>query len=165
LDYRTDVETPSRWYTEKNRKPELQDQWRDVEETVPLGSARAIVAHYPYDLEVDAPFAFGDGSDYEIDWSDPKVKDLRKTGLPVMLRIFATSKPTEVEAELKSRSGSVPCRIYLNGDTRVPLGDFATVLLLPERHLEKGSTYAVSIKGKLDGAPFEKKWTFTTRKE
>jgi hypothetical protein len=162
-DYRTDVQTPSRWYSGEP-KPALRDQWQDVEETVSLGGARrAIVAHYPYDSEPDAPWAFGDGVDHEFDWKDPRIKDLRKCGLPVMVRFFTMAKLTEVEAELRTKKSGVPCRTYLNGDDRVPLGEFATVLLLPEKHLEMGVTYSVSVKGKLDGEPFEKKWSFTTR--
>jgi hypothetical protein len=164
-DYRTDVETPSRWYSGQERNPTHRDLWQDVEETVALGSIRAIVAHYPYDNEPDAPWAFGDGQEVEMDWADPKVKDLRKSGLPIMMRIFATAKPTDVETELRTKAATIPCRVYLNGDPRVQLGEFATVLLLPERHLEKGTSYAVTIKGRLDGAPFERKWSFTTRKE
>lgn len=164
-DYRTDVETPSRWYSGEKQNPAHRDMWQDVEETVALGSIRAIVAHYPYDKEPDAPWAFGEGQESEMTWADPKIRDLRKAGLPIMLRIFATAKPTDVNAELRTKTGSVPCRIYLNGDDRVPLGDFATVLLLPEKHLDKGASYTVSVKAKLDGAPFEKKWSFSTRKE
>jgi hypothetical protein len=164
-DYRTDVQTPSRWYSGET-KPAHRDLWQDVEETVSLGGARrAIAAHYPYEGESDAPWAFGDGADYEFDWKDPRIKDLRKCGLPVMVRIFTIAKLTEVEAELQSKKTGVPCRTYLNGDERVPLGDFATVLLLPEKHLEKGNNYTVKVKGKLDGEPFEKKWSFTTRKD
>jgi len=164
-DYRTDVQTPSKWYSGEP-KAAHRDMWQDVEETISLGGTlRSVIAHYPYDGEADAPWAFGDGLDGELDWADPKVKDLRKCGLPILLRVFATAKPTDVEAELGGKTGAVPCRIYLNGDTRVPLGDFATVLLLPERHLEKGTSYTVTVRGKVDGAPFDRKWSFSTRRD
>jgi hypothetical protein len=164
-DYREDVQTPSRWYSGEV-PPKKQDLWNEVEDTVSLGGTRrAVVSHYPYEGEPDTPFAFGEGEDFEHDWKEPRVKDLRKCGLPVMIRVFTIAKLTEVEAALRSKSTGVACRTYLNGDDRVPLGEFATVLLLPEKHLDKGVTYSVSVKGKLDGEPFEKKWSFTTREK
>jgi hypothetical protein len=82
-----------------------------------------------------------------------------------MVRVFTMAKLSEVEATLRFKKDGVACRTYLSGDDRVPLGEFATVLLLPEKHLDKGVNYSVSVKGKLDGEPFERKWSFTTREK
>jgi hypothetical protein len=113
------------------------------------------------------PLTFGCGERTELNGSDATLdrKGLYTMGLPIMLRFFGGEKLTDVEVELKPKGGrAVSCRKYLNGDERVDMENLPTVVLLPEKPLDKGTTYEVRIKGKLDGTPFERKWEFTTAK-
>jgi hypothetical protein len=164
--YRDDIATPSARFRGET-VAEDRDRWADVEETVQAGSCKTVVAHYPYSGEADAPTTFGYGEFSEVNWSDATLdrKGLYTMGLPIMLRFFGGEKLTDVEFELKPKGGrAVSCRKYVNGDKRVDMENLPTVLLLPEKPLDKGTTYEVRIKGKLDGTPFERKWEFTTQK-
>jgi hypothetical protein len=164
--YRKDIPTPSA----KSRGEtvvEERDRWQDIEEVMKVGSTSVPVSQYPYAGESDAPTTFGGGAGDEAGWSDPVVerKGLYSFGLPIMLRFFGGKDLTEVEFELKPKGGRpVSCRRYLNGDKRVDMANLPTVLLLPERPLDKGTTYEVRIKGKFDRTPFERNWEFTTGK-
>jgi len=164
-EYRKDIATPTRRAAGQT-VAEDRDLWKDVEETVKVGDKHVIVACYPYADEPDAPRVLGDGKRTELGWADPNVKDLNKCGTPIMLRLFIKGAPTDVQAELRKIKGSsVGSRLYLNRDERVDLDDEATVVLLPEKPLEKGASYTVSMKFKLEGVPIEKNWIFTTREK
>jgi len=165
--YRPDIATPSSRSRETVAAD--RDQWVDIEESLSLkAGGKALVSRYPYDAETNAPFTFGDGENWEHGWSDEAVKRKGQTsfGLPVMLRFFGGKELADVDYEVKKKGGyAVSCKKYLNGDKRVELDDLPTVLLLPEKPLDKGTTYTVKISGKLDGTVFEKKWEFTTREK
>jgi hypothetical protein len=164
--YRKDIPTPSSKFRGETVVEE-RDRWQDVEEVIKIGSTIVPLSKYPFDGEADAPTTFGGGAGDEAGWSDPAVdrKGLYSCGVPIMLRFFGGRDLTDVEFEIKPKGGrAVTCRKYLNGDKRVDMENLPTVLLLPEKPLDKGTTYEVRIKGKLDGTPFERKWVFTTQK-
>lgn len=161
--YRPDIETPSKRYG-RDTVVEPRDDWRDVEENLKINARRVVYAHYPYVEEPNAPHAFGDGERMELYWDKEPQYNPGKWGLPIMLRFYTEAKVTDLEYEV--REGSKPprsCRKYLNGDERVDLGPLATILLIPDKRLDFDTAYSVSIKCKVDGAPFSKKWSFTTR--
>jgi len=161
---RPDIATPSARHG-RDTVAEDRDLWQDVEETVKIGDKKAIVAAYPYDGEPDSPTTFGDSERTELGWSDPAMPDQTRVGVPIMLRVFTSGVPSDVKVELRKDKGMpFACRVYVNGDKRVKLEDVATVLVVPERPLERGVTYAISVKAKLGETPFEKAWKFTTRK-
>lgn len=163
LPYRDDIPTPTaRFKDETLVKP--WSEWIDTEDTITLGGMKVPYVRYPYDGESDAPFTCYAG---EEGWEKEEYKHLRNAGVPIMLRFFMKTIPTEVESSLvDGKSKTISCRLYLNGDKRVHrLGGWATVLLLPEEQLRQGEKYAVTIKCKVENAPFERAWTFTTRKE
>ncbi len=165
-EYRKDIATPTSRFRGET-VAEDRDRWAEVEETIQVGSAKVAVAQYPFDGEADAPTTFGGGERTELNWSDPTIdqKGLFTMGLPIMLRFFGGEKITDLDFEVKAKGGrALSCRKYLNGDKRVDMENLPTVLLLPEKPFDKGTTYLVRIKGKLDGTPFERKWEFTTAK-
>ncbi len=164
--YRKDIPTPSAKFRGETVVEE-KDHWLDIEETIKVGSTMVPLARYPFDGETDTPVAFGDGAGDEAGWADPTIerKGLYSFGLPVMLRFFGGKELSEVDYELRKKGGAlVSCKKYLNGDKRIDMEDLPTVLLLPENPFDKGTTYQVRIKGKLDGTPFERKWEFSTAK-
>jgi tetratricopeptide (TPR) repeat protein len=164
--YRDEIATPSARFRGETVTAD-RDRWADVEETLQLGSSKVVVAHYPGNGESDAPTTFGHGERTELNWSDATLdqRGMFTMGLPIMLRFFGGEKLTDVDVELKPKGGrALACRKYLNGDKRVDMENLPTVLLLPEKPLDKGTSYEVRIKGKLDGTPFERKWEFGTAK-
>lgn len=164
LPYREDIPTPS----DRHTRGTVAKDWVDTEETFDLGGRKVPLVRYPHESDKDVPRSFGEPGkgDVEDGWGKSEHEFLRKAGVPVMLRFFGTVKVTEVETKLVSKSGKeIACRTYINGDDRVPgIRDWPTILLVPERDLEKGATYTVIMKSKVDGVPFEKKWSFTTCK-
>ncbi len=163
--YRPDIVTPSARSHET--VAEDRDRWVDIEESLSLkAGGKALISRYPYEGEPNAPSVFGDGENWEHGWQDEGVERKGQTsfGLPIMLRFFGAKALADVDYEVKKKGGyAVSCKKYLNGDKRVDLEDLPTIVLLPEKPLDKGTTYSVKITGKLDGTPFEKKWEFTTR--
>ncbi|MBI2932968.1 MAG: hypothetical protein HYY16_15090 [Planctomycetes bacterium] len=163
IDCRPDIATPSTRYA-RATVAEERDNWQDVEQTIKIADKRVIVVHYPYEGEPDAPYAFGDGKKSEHGWADPKIRFLRRCGLPIMLRFYTDVKLTDVKVSFrKAKGSSVLVRLYLDRDPRVALYNLPTVLILPEKHLDPSTEYSVQIKCKLNGVPFEKKWSFRTR--
>ncbi len=165
-EYRRDIATPTSRFRGETIA-EDRDRWTDVEETIQVGTSKVAVAQYPFDGEPDAPTTFGGGERTELNWSDPTIdqKGLFTMGLPIMLRFFGGEKITDLDFDVKAKGGrALSCRKYLNGDKRVDMENLPTVLLLPEKPFDKGATYQVRIKGKLDGTPFERKWEFATGK-
>jgi hypothetical protein len=164
--YRKEIATPSA--RARETVAEARDNWVDVEDSVALkAGGRVLLARYPFEGELDAPVGFGHGRN-EYGWQDKTVesKGLSSYGLPIMLRFFGGKELSDVACEVKKKGGyALSTRDYVTGDKRVELGDLPTVLLLPEKPLDKGTDYVVKIKGKLDGTPFEKKWEFKTREK
>lgn len=171
LRYRSDITTPTTRAANAT-VAEARDRWRDVEQTLAIGSQRVIYSYYPYSDEPDAPWAFGDGEGSEHRWHDPAIKSLLFCGTPIMLRFFTRGKEGEarlenVRAEVRKEKGpSVRCRLYLTGDKRVEMNSsHPTILILPEKQLERDTPYRVSIKCTLSGVAFEKAWSFRTRRD
>lgn len=164
-EYRKDIATPSA--RTRGTVAEDRDLWRDVEETLRLDrGGSALVSKYPYDDESDAPWQFGHGAFSEYGWDDPVIKQtgLFSFGAPISLRFVGGVQLTDVDYDIRRKKGCpISVRKYLTGDKRVELGELPTVLLLPERPLDRETAYTVRIKGKLDGTPFDYKWEFTTR--
>jgi hypothetical protein len=162
LPFREDIPTP----TQKFKGETVVQSWIDVEETVDINGKKAPIVCYPYPNEQDAPgvFSNGRGSMESGGWAKSEHDLLEKAGVPIMLRCYLEASFTDVTAELRDSSGLRRCRIYQNGDPRINFHrNYATVLILPEKHLDPGVEYTVSIKSKLDEVPFEKTWIFRTR--
>ena len=163
LPYRDDIPTPTaRFKDETLVKP--WSGWVDTEETILVNGKKVPYVRYPYDGEPDAPWRFYSGED---GWAKDEYKHLRDTGVPIMLRFFAKVTPSDVKTRLTDENHKVlDCRLYLNDDKRLLSCDnWATVLLVPESQLAQGKKFTVSIDCRIDGTPFEKAWSFTTRKE
>ncbi len=158
--YRPDIATPSRHYG-RETVAEEKDRWTDLEERIRIGGKDLVLSKYPYEGESDAPWSYGSG--IELSWNDPK-PDTWRCGLPIMIRFFVEAELTDVETELRKDKGwPVGCRRYLTGDERVDLKPCATILLIPEKRLDKDTKYHITIKCKVGGTPYERKWSFTTR--
>jgi len=163
LPYRDDIPTPSgRFKDETVVKP--WSDWVDTEDTVQIKGMKVPFVRYPYDGEPDAPLLCYGGED---GWARSEYKFLDKAGVPIMLRIFEKATPTMIETTLLEPDGkTIPCRLYLNGDIRVPaMADWATLLLIPERQLVAGQKHTITMKCTINDVPFESSWTFTTRKQ
>ena len=160
VEYRNDVPTPSKRYTTDTLAQE-HGGWIDTEETTTLNGKKVPFVRYPFDGEQDTPRAFIG----EYGWAESEISFLTKAGIPVMIRFFGKCVVGEAIANLKDSSGlSVPCRLYRDGDARVQFHvAMPTILLVPERELEKGTKYTVTVTCTLDGTPFERTWSFTTR--
>lgn len=160
IEYRSDVPTPSKRYTTDTLAQE-HGGWVDTEETVSLNGKKVPFVRYPYDGEKDAPFKFND----EYGWAESQGAFLAKAGVPIMIRFFGKCTIAEVATSLKDSSGrEVPLRVYKDGDSRVQFHlPWPTLLLVPERELEKDTKYTVTVTCTLDGTPFERTWSFTTR--
>lgn len=164
LPYREDIPTPS----QRHDRGTITKDWIDTEETFEAGGKKFPLARYPHDGETNLPWYFGmvGAKGTEGGWSKEEHEFTKTAGLPIMLRFFGAAKLGDMEAKLTTKSGKdVACRTYTNGNERVPgIGEWPTVLLVPEGELEKGATYTVSIRAKVNGSAFEKTWCFTTRK-
>ena len=159
---REDIPTP----TQRFRNETVVKGWVDTEETIEVKGRKVPFVKYPYDGEPDAPWCFSNGQGaQEAYWDDAEYAFLKRAGVPIMLRFFVEGSLSNVSARLNERSGrEVPCRTYVSGDKRVALPrHLPTVLLVPEKQLDKGAAYSVSVKCEFDGVPFEKSWSFTTR--
>ncbi|MBI2901142.1 MAG: hypothetical protein HYY17_13240 [Planctomycetes bacterium] len=162
LPYREDIPTPSHRY----ERGTIAKDWVDTEETVDVRGKRIPFVRYPHQDEPDAPWAYHDGQGSESGWHGAPQQGQDKCGIPIMLRFFGKATLTDLETSLTDCDGKeVLCEIYREGDKRVELDDWPTVLLLPETHLKKGAKYTVTVKCKVDGIAFEKRWSFTTRKK
>jgi hypothetical protein len=161
LPYRDDIPTPSQRF----RGETLVKDWVDTEETVDIDGKKVPYVKYPFQGEKNVPVWFSNGKGYtEEGWAKSEYDTLERGGVPIMLRFFMEGTPGDVEASLLDKSGRKhPCRVYVNGDERVRLHSWATVLLLPEKQLEGFSEYTVTVKCKLGATPLEKSWAFTTR--
>jgi hypothetical protein len=161
LPYRQDIPTP----TQKFRGETVVKDWVDVEETIDVEGKKVPYVKYPYHGETDLPVWFSNGKGYsEEGWAHSEHELLDHGGLPIMIRIFTESIPTNVDAILTDKSGrKCACRVYLNGDKRVELSNWATIVLLPEKQLEGLTEYTVSIHCTIGSTPFEKNWIFKTR--
>jgi hypothetical protein len=160
--FRKDIPTP----TQRFRGETVAQEWVDVEETVELAGKKVPFVRYPFSEESDAPCAFSNGKGaQEMQWGREEYSYLGHAGVPIMLRFFTDGTISDVEADLKDAAGrKYSCRTYTTGDTRVALsGEWATLLLVPEKQLEGLSNYTVSVKCKVNGTPLEKKWSFSTR--
>jgi hypothetical protein len=162
LPYREDVPTPTaRFKDETLTKPFAG--WVDTEDTFNLGGKTVPYVRYPYPEEADAPFTCYAG---ESGWERTEYKFLDKAGIPVMLRFFVIVAPTEVQGVVSDSNGNqIASRVYVNGDKRVEMDNWATILLIPEQELNRNKKYTISIKCNIEGSAFEKSWSFTTRKE
>lgn len=165
VPYRDDIPTPSERYS-RETVIEQWPGWTDTEDTVLIGGAKIPLARYPHDAETDAPCVFSNGKGaMELGWDRSEVDFLIRAGLPIMMRVYAPGKPTEVTFDLRTKAGrKIPLRVYLNGDERVIFyGDWITVLGVPETHLESGVEYNARISFKVNQVPVERSWTFRTR--
>ncbi len=160
VEFRGDIPTPSKRYTTDIPLTE-HPGWVDTEETATVGGRKVPYVRYPYDGERDAPRKF----DEEYGWAESESKFLEKAGVPIMLRIFSRHAMEEASATLKDSLGrDVPCRLYTDQDKRVQFHvPWPTILALPERELERDRKHTITMKCTLDGTPFEKTWSFTTR--
>lgn len=162
LPYREDIPTP----TAKFKDETLVQKWNgwvDVEATIPVGGKKVPFVRYPYDGESDAPRKCFGG---ESGWQETEYKFLEKAGAPIICRFFIKVVPTDVDVQLTLPDGKkVPYRLYLNGDTRVRLHNWATVLVIPEAPMVQGTKYNVTVKCALEGTTFEKTWSFTAGSE
>jgi hypothetical protein len=162
LPYRTDIPTP----TQRFKGETVVQDWVEVEDTVESANKKIPIVRYPYPKEQNAPrvFSNGRGAMESGGWAKSEHNFLEKAGVPIMFRFFLDCTFTDVSVELSNSIGTCPCRIYQNGDARIEFHrDFTTILLLPERPLEPALQHTVTIKGKLNGSPFEGTWSFTTR--
>lgn len=161
LPFRDDIPTPS----QKFRGETLVKDWVDIEDTIEIGGKKVPYVKYPYHGETDLPVWFSNGKGYmEEGWEKSEYDLLEHGGLPIMIRFFTDTAPSEVEASLTDKSGKkCACRVYLNGDKRADLDNLATILLLPEKQLDAFTEYTVALQCKIGATPFEKSWIFKTR--
>jgi hypothetical protein len=162
LPFRPDIPTPS----QKFKGETVVQNWVEVEDTVEILGEKVPISLYPYPMELDAPrvFSNGQGAMEYGGWAKSEYDLLEKAGVPIMLRCFLDAAFTDVTAELRDPSGLRRCRIYQNGDPGINFHrKYATVLILPEKHLDPGVEYTVRIKCKLNDVPFERTWSFKTR--
>lgn len=161
LPYRDDIPTPSQRF----RGETLVKDWVDTEETVDIDGMKVPYVKYPFQGEKNVPVWFSNGKGYmETGWAMSEYETLERGGVPIMLRFFMEGTPGDVEASILDKSGRKhPYRVYVNGDKRVRLESWATVLLLPEKQLEGFAEYTVTVKCKLGATPIEKTWGFSTR--
>lgn len=161
LPYRLDIPTPSQRF----RGETVTKDWVDIEDTIEIDGNKIPYTRYPYHGETDLPVYFSNGKGYmEGGWAKSEYDVLEHGGLPIMVRLFIEATPTDVEASLADKGGMKrSCRVYVNGDKRVNLGTFATILLLPEKQLDGFTEYTVAMKCKVNATPVEKSWIFKTR--
>jgi len=158
LPYREDIPTPTARFKDETLVQKW-DGWVDVEETIAVAGKKVPFVRYPYDGEPDAPRKCYGG---ESGWQKSEYKFLEKAGAPIICRFFIKSVLTDVDVQLTLPDGKkVPHRLYLNGDSRVRLHNWATLLVMPEAPLEQGVKCIVAVKCTLEGTTFEKTWTFT----
>ena len=162
LPFREDIPTPSERYARQT----LVKDWVDTEETIHLDDRAIPFAKYPYDGEPDAPWCFSNGKGaQEAHWNPEEYPFLERAGVPIMLRFYSDATLSDVKAVLKDPLGkTVPCRVYVSGDKKVSLPlHLPTVLVVPERQLERGTKYTIDISCSLQGTRFQRAWSFTTR--
>lgn len=173
-EYRKDIPTPTKHYAGTT----TTKGWVDTEETFTVKERKVVLVRYPYKDEPDAPYAFANGVGGEGGWKEntdgwPDQKanakkygpaTIEKRGVPITLRFFADLTLKDVDAKLIGPGEKkVPCYLYLNGDERVALWDYPTVLVLPKDPLKPRKTYTVTIKCTVSGVAFEKRWSFKTK--
>jgi hypothetical protein len=160
LPYRQDIPTP----IERFHGETLVEGWVDIEETIDLGSKKIPCAKYPFPGEKGLPPWYSNGKGYiEEAWAKSEIPVLDRAGLPIMLRWYVKSSPAGIKATLRGTDGTlIPCRTYMNGDERVELGEWATVLLLPENQLGGMREYRVDVQCTLEGQSVTCSWTFKT---
>lgn len=159
---REDIPTP----TQRFRNETVVKGWVDTEETIEVKGRKVPYVKYPYAGEPDAPWCFSNGQGaQEAYWNDAELPFLKRAGVPVMLRFFAEGKLSDVTARLDDGAGKeMSCRVYISGDKRVALPQhLPTVLVIPEKQLERGGTYSITLKCTFDGEAVEKSWRFSTR--
>lgn len=163
LPCREDIPTPSQRHDGRT----VDRDWVDTEDTIEIPGKRVPYVRYPYANEPDAPWCFSNGRGaQEAYWADSETDFLSRAGVPLMLRFFVEGALTDGVVELKDKSGrSWAGRMYLNGDKRVVSLDhqWATILFVPEKHLDRSAEYTIRMQGKAKGTPFEMAWRFTTR--
>ncbi len=167
VPFRKDIPTPSERYSRETVVEQWPD-WKDTEDTVVLNGAKVPLSRYPHDAEADAPTVFSNGKGaMEYGWAKSELDFLSKAGIPIMLRAFTSGQASEVNVDLRTKTGrTIPTRIYLNGDKRVTFyGDSITVLALPESKLDPGVEYLVKIAFKVNEALVERSWSFKTREQ
>jgi hypothetical protein len=162
LAYREDIPTPAARFKDETVVKKW-DGWVDTEETIDVAGKKIPFVRYPYDGEPNAPSSCYSG---EAGWHKDEYKFLEKAGVPIMCRFFVRTVPKQVEVQLSTASGrKLQTRTYLNGDARLRLQDWATILVVPAEALERGVKYSISMKCSLDGTDFEKTWRFTAGQE
>jgi hypothetical protein len=164
LEYRQDIPTPLERYT-RGTVVEAWPAWKDTEETVVVDGKKVPIVRYPHDLEQDVPPVFSNGRGaMEYGWAKSELDFLGKAGVPIMVRVFSRGIPSNIDVELKERAGStIPVRIYPTGDSRVSFsGDWATILVVPERHLGSAASYTIRVSFKLGESGIDKSWSFKT---
>ncbi len=162
LTYREDIPTPTARFKDETVVKKW-DGWVDTEETIVVAGKKVPFVRYPYEGERDAPCRCYSG---ETGWQKAEYKNLEKAGVPIMCRFFIRTVPKQVEVQLSTASGKIlRTRTYLNGDERLKLQDWATVLVVPEETLDTGTKYFISVKCSLDDSVFDKTWSFTAGPE
>jgi hypothetical protein len=158
MPYREDIPTPTARFADETLVQKWNG-WVDVEETVLVKGRKVPFVRYPYAGQPDAPCRCYAGED---GWQKSEYEYLDKGGTPIMCRFFSKGLLANVEAEFSKIDGKkLSSRIYLNGDRRVRLQTWATILLVPESPLERGNRYSVKLKCTLDGVDLENIWQFT----
>jgi hypothetical protein len=162
LPYREDIPTPGARFKDETVTRQW-DGWVDVEETITIAGKKVPFVRYPFEGETDAPRKCYGG---ETGWQKSEYKALDGAGTPIICRFFINTVPTDVDVQLSLPDGkNVPYHLYLNGDKRVRLHNWATVLAIPETPLEPRTKCNVKMKCTLEGAVFEKTWAFTVGAE
>ena len=164
LPYRTDIPTPEKRFSDET-VVKAWENWVDTEDTFQIGGKRVPYSRYPYDGEPDSPLGYSRVG--ETGWARGESKYLEKAGIPIMIRFYTSGATSDIEADLTDKDGTpLPCRIYKEGDKRLEYPDpWPMVLLLPEKQLRPRTRHTVRVKCAVNGSPFEKEWSFSTRAE
>lgn len=161
IGYREDIPTPTKRIGKTLHEGEAT--WVVTEDTFQVAGKRIPVVHYPYTGETEVPCEFNNA---EYGWADSEQKFLSKAGVPIMIRFFGDCLLSEVLIKMRDTSGKrIPFKLYRDGDKRVEFHlRLPTLLILPERSLEKGKQYTVEVRCKVSEIPYEKTWSFTTQR-
>ena len=90
--------------------------------------------------------------------------DERKIGYPITLSFYSWAKITNVQARLLLSGNEVPCHISTPKKPSNPAAGFdMTICLMAKRFMKPQSKYQVSITCDVNGKPFRKEWSFTTK--
>lgn len=122
--------------------------------------AKTAVIAYPPDGAKEV------GTSFHGEGPDPIPEEAKRpVGYPVTLTFFDRQKVTEVlTADLLDGGKSVACYVSTpEMPARKDHGQSNTICFLPKEPLSAKTTYTVKVACKVNGAKFEKTWSFTTK--